>query len=70
MRPAKPAFHTDSLEWLPAAAALHLTCALEEGCTAIHTSDRHMSAAASAFRIAGGDFVSVACAIAAGATGH
>ena len=35
--------------FLRAADALHLTCAAEEGCTAIHTSDRHMIAAASAF---------------------
>ena len=35
--------------FLRAADALHLTCAVEEGCTAIHTSDRHMSAAAPAF---------------------
>ena len=32
--------------FLRAAAALHLTCAAEEGCTAIHISDRHMTAAA------------------------
>ena len=32
-----------------AADALHLTCAVEEGFTAIHTSDRHMLAAAQAF---------------------
>ena len=35
--------------FLRAADALHLTCAVEEGCTAIHTSDRHMTAAAPAF---------------------
>ena len=35
--------------FLRAADALHLTCAVEEGCTAIHTSDRHMNAAAPAF---------------------
>ena len=37
-----------STVFLRAADALHLTCAAEEGCTAIHTSDRHMSAAAPA----------------------
>ena len=35
--------------FLRAADALHLTCAAEEGCTAIHTSDRHMIAAAPGF---------------------
>lgn len=35
--------------FLRAADALHLTCAAEEGFTAIHTNDRHMIAAASAF---------------------
>ena len=35
--------------FLRAADALHLTCAAEVGCTAIHTSDRHMIAAAPAF---------------------
>ncbi len=35
--------------FLRAPDALHLTCAAEEGCTAIHTSDRHMIAAAPAF---------------------
>jgi predicted nucleic acid-binding protein len=35
--------------FLRAADALHLTCAVEEGFTAIHTSDRHMLAAAQAF---------------------
>ena len=35
--------------FLRAADALHLTCAAEEGCTAIHTSDRHMTAAAPSF---------------------
>ena len=35
--------------FLRAADGLHLTCAAEEGCTAIHTSDRHMIAAAPAF---------------------
>ena len=35
--------------FLRAADALHLMCAAEEGCTAIHTSDRHMIAAAPAF---------------------
>jgi len=49
VKQAKPAFHTDSPEWLRAADALHLTCAAEEGCTTIHTSDRHMTAAAPAF---------------------
>ena len=34
--------------FLRAADGLHLTCAAEEGCTAIHTSDRHMIAAAPA----------------------
>ena len=38
-----------STVFLRAADALHLTCAAEEGCTAIHTSDRHMTAAAPAF---------------------
>lgn len=35
--------------FLRAADGLHLTCAAGEGCTAIHTSDRHMIAAAPAF---------------------
>ena len=35
--------------FLRASDGLHLTCAIEEGCTAIHTSDRHMIAAAPAF---------------------
>jgi predicted nucleic acid-binding protein len=35
--------------FLRAADGLHLTCAAEAGCTAIHTSDRHMIAAAPAF---------------------
>ena len=35
--------------FLRAADGLHLTCAAVEGCTAIHTSDRHMLAAAPAF---------------------
>ena len=35
--------------FLRASDALHLTCAAEEGCTTIHTSDRHMIAAAPAF---------------------
>jgi predicted nucleic acid-binding protein len=35
--------------FLRAADGLHLTCAAEEGCTTIHTSDRHMIAAAPAF---------------------
>jgi hypothetical protein len=35
--------------FLRAADGLHLTCAAEEGCTAVHTSDRHMIAAAPAF---------------------
>jgi predicted nucleic acid-binding protein len=35
--------------FLRAADALHLTCAAEAGYTAIHTSDRHMIAAAPAF---------------------
>ena len=35
--------------FLRAADALHLTCAAEQGCTAIHTSDRHKTAAAPAF---------------------
>lgn len=38
-----------STTFLRAADALHLTCAAGEGCTAIHTSDRHMFAAAPAF---------------------
>ena len=38
-----------STTFLRAADALHLTCAAEEGCATIHTSDRHMSAAAPAF---------------------
>ena len=38
-----------STVFLRAAAPLHLTCAAEEGGTAIHTSDRHMTAAAPAF---------------------
>ena len=37
--------------FLRAADGLHLTCAAEEGCTAIHTSDRHMIAAAPAFEL-------------------
>lgn len=35
--------------FIRAADALHLMCAEAEGCTAIHTSDRHMKAAAPAF---------------------
>ncbi len=35
--------------FIRAADALHLACAAAEGCTAIHTSDRHMIAAAPAF---------------------
>ena len=35
--------------FLRAADALHLTCAAEEGGTAVHTSDRHMIAAAPSF---------------------
>ncbi|HWB06564.1 MAG TPA: type II toxin-antitoxin system VapC family toxin [Verrucomicrobiales bacterium] len=38
-----------STTFLRAADALHLTCAAEEGFVAIHTSDRHMIAAAPAF---------------------
>ena len=38
-----------STTFLRAADALHLTCAAEQGCTTIHTSDRHMIAAAPAF---------------------
>ena len=38
-----------STVFLRASDALHLTCAAEEGCTTIHTSDRHMIAAAPAF---------------------
>ena len=38
-----------STTFLRAADGLHLTCAAEEGCTTIHTSDRHMIAAAPAF---------------------
>jgi predicted nucleic acid-binding protein len=38
-----------SMTLLRAADGLHLTCAAEEGCTTIHTSDRHMIAAAPAF---------------------
>ena len=38
-----------STTFLRAADGLHLTCAADEGCTAIHTSDRHMIAAAPAF---------------------
>jgi len=49
VKPAKPALRTDGLEWLRAADTLHLTCAVEEGCTAIHTSDRHMIATAPSF---------------------
>ena len=37
--------------FLRAADGLHLTCAAEEGCTAIHTSDRLMIAAAPAFEL-------------------
>lgn len=35
--------------FLRASDALHLTCAAEQGLAAIHTSDRHMIAAAPAF---------------------
>ena len=35
--------------FIRAADALHLMCAAAEGCTTIHTSDRHMKAAAPAF---------------------
>ncbi len=35
--------------YLRAADALHLTFAAKAGCAAVHTSDRHMSAAAPAF---------------------
>ncbi len=35
--------------FLRASDALHLTCAAKQGCTTIHTSDRHMIAAAPAF---------------------
>jgi hypothetical protein len=35
--------------FLRAADGLHLTCAVEKGCPAIHTSDRHVIAAAPAF---------------------
>ena len=35
--------------FIRAADALHLTCAAEQGFTAIYTSDRHMIAAASVF---------------------
>ena len=35
--------------FIRAADALHLNCAAEEGCTAIHTNDRHVIAAAPAF---------------------
>jgi hypothetical protein len=35
--------------FLRAADGLHLACAAQEGCTTIHTSDRHMIAAAPAF---------------------
>ena len=35
--------------FIRAADALHLTCAAEEGFTAIHTNDRHMLAAAPEF---------------------
>jgi hypothetical protein len=38
-----------STTFLRAADGLHLICAVEEGCTTIHTSDRHMTAAAPAF---------------------
>lgn len=35
--------------FLRASDGLHLTCAAEEGCTTIYTSDRHMIAAAPAY---------------------
>ncbi len=35
--------------FLRAADALHLMCAAAEGCAAVHTSDRHMIAAAPSF---------------------
>ena len=35
--------------FLRAADGMHLTCAADEGCVEIHTSDRHMIAAAPAF---------------------
>lgn len=35
--------------FLRAIDGMHLTCAAEEGCSTIHTSDRHIVAAASAF---------------------
>ena len=35
--------------FIRAADAVHLMCAAAEGCTAIHTSDRHMKAAAPMF---------------------
>ncbi|RBP42511.1 PIN domain-containing protein [Roseimicrobium gellanilyticum] len=39
--------------FLRSADALHLTCAAEKGFLAIHTSDRHMLAAAPAFGLLG-----------------
>jgi predicted nucleic acid-binding protein len=38
-----------STTFLRASDALHLTCAAEQGFTVVHTSDRHMMAAAPAF---------------------
>ena len=43
--------------FLRAADALHLTCASENGCTAIHTNDRHMIAAAPPLRPASAESV-------------
>jgi len=39
--------------WLRAADALHLACAVEHGFTEICTNDRHLLAAAGAFKIRG-----------------